>query len=105
MILFTEEVWTNSQMSIAKYYGGLVLNGKEYKIVNKDGITVEELSNPLSEHYVGKDKYAIPPGEPADLVMKDWIPVYKKLGRDETIKLIKERVPLKTAIEITKRKK
>ena len=105
MILFIEEVWANSQMSIAKYYGCLVLNGKEYKIVNKDGITVEELSNPLSEHYVGKDKYAIPPGEPADLVMKDWIPVYKKLGRDETIKLIKERVPLKTAIEITKRKK
>lgn len=105
MILFTEEVWANSQMSIAKYYGGLVLNGKEYKIVNKDGITVEELSNPLSEHYVGKDKYAIPPGEPADLVMKDWIPVYKKLGRDETIKLIKERVPLKMAKEITKRKK
>ena len=97
--LITEENWANSQLSVARYYGGCTLNGKEYKIVNKDGISVEELSNPLSVNYVGKDKYAIPPGEPADLVMVDWIPVYRKLGMDATIGLVKDNVPLEMALK------
>ena len=98
-VLFTEEYWANSQLSVARYYGGCQLNGKEYKIVNKDGISVEELSNPLSVHYVGKDRYAIPPGEPADLVMVDWIPVYRKLGRDAVIRLVIDNVPIEVALK------
>lgn len=97
--LFTEEYWANSQLSVARYYGGCTLNGKEYKIVNKYGISVEELSNPLSKHYVGNGRYAIPPGEPADLVMVDWIPVYRKLGRDATLSLVKGNVPLEIALK------
>ena len=103
-ILITKEYWQNSQMSIAKHYGGLKFNGKEYKIVNKNGITVEELSNPMSEHYVGNGEYAIPPGEPADLVNEDWLPIYRKLGREETVRLIENRISLQSALKLINQK-
>lgn len=57
----------NSQLSIARFYGGIKFNGEEYVIV--------------------------PPKN--DLILSKWVPVYKKLGRDKTIKLIKEGVDLK----------
>lgn len=88
-IIMTEEYWANSQFSIARYYGGIQIGGKSYKIVNKHGITLFELSNPSSKHYVKEGK-AIEPGEPVDLVREDWIPIYKKLGRDKTIELVKQ---------------
>ncbi len=103
-ILIEECYWANSQLSVARYFGGLQFNGKEYKIVNKDGITVEELSNPHSKNYVGNGKYAIPPGEPADLVMDEWIPVYRKLGRDKFVRLLKDKVSLKTALKMINQK-
>ena len=78
----TEEYWANSQFSIARHYGQIQINGKHYIIVNKQGITIFELSNPNSQHYVGDDKKAIPPGEPADLVLIQWGPIYKALGRE-----------------------
>lgn len=97
----TEKCWANSYFSIAKYYGGVKIDGHEYKIVNKEGVTLEELSNPSSKHYVKSGK-AIPPGEPTDLVRKDWIPVYRKLGRDRTIKLVRDGVSLEEAKRIAK---
>lgn len=97
----TEKCWANSYFSIAKYYGGVKIDGHEYKIVNKEGVTLEELSNPSSKHYVKSGK-AIQPGEPADLVRKDWIPVYRKLGRDRTIKLVRDGVSLAEAKRIAK---
>ena len=96
-ILMTEEYWKNSQFSVAKYYGGMLLNGKHYSIVNKGGITVVELSNPKSPHYTG-DEMAIKPGEPCDLILDDWIPVYKALGRDKTIELVKSNTTLEEAL-------
>lgn len=84
-ILMTEEYWMGSQFSVARYYGGINANFGEgahsFSIVNKNGITLLELSNPKSKHYVKEGK-AIPPGEPADLVDVEFIPFYKKLGRD-----------------------
>lgn len=100
-VIMTEEYWANSHFSIARYYGRIKVNGDEYKIVNKDGVTLEELSNPSSKHYVGNGM-AIPPGEPADLVRKDWIPIYRKLGRDKTIELVKNGTTLKEAKKIAK---
>jgi hypothetical protein len=67
------------------------MNQYSYKIVNKEGITIFELSDPENEHYVGDgDTQAIPPAEPADLVREDFIPYYKSLGRDEFIKVLEE---------------
>lgn len=102
-IIMTEEYWANSYFSVARYYGGIKVNGDEYKIVNKNGITLEELSILNSKHYA-KSEMAIPPGEPADLVRKDWIPIYRKLGRDKTIELVKNGIDLKEAKRIAKEK-
>lgn len=92
-VLMEEAYWRNSQFSIARFYGGIVVKseGKQHKmkIVNKNGITLEELSDPVSEHYV-KDGMAIPPGEPADLIDTDFIRYYKKLGRDKFIAILKD---------------
>lgn len=57
--------------------------------MNKEGISVIELSDPDNKHYVGDNNKAIEPGEPADLVQVKWIPVYRKLGRDKFIELLK----------------
>lgn len=93
----TEEYWANTQFSIARHYGQIQINGRHYIIVNKQGVTIFELSNPNSKNYVGDDKMAIPPGEPADLVRADWIPVYRKLGRERFIEVIKQNMSLKDA--------
>lgn len=100
-VIIMEQYWANSYFSIARYYGGVKIDGHEYKIVNKEGVTLEELSNPSSKHYMKSGK-AIQPGEPADLVRKDWIPVYRKLGRDRTIKLVRDGVSLAEAKKIAK---
>lgn len=88
-IMMMEDYWANTQLSIARYYGGITFCGKDYRIVNKQGMDLFELSDPESRHYVGENKKAIEPGEPADLVQVKWIPVYRKLGRDKFIELLK----------------
>ena len=88
-IAMAEDYWANSQFSVARYYGGIVINGAKYVIVNEMGITLYELSDPSSKHYV-KDGKAIPPGKPADLVREDFIPYYKALGRDAFIKVLEQ---------------
>ena len=71
-ILLTKEFWMNSQLSVAKYSGGVQVVGEGGKkrtffVVNKEGKDLNQVS--------------IPAGEPADLVDKEFIPLYKKLGR------------------------
>lgn len=95
-ILMVEEYWANTYFSVARYYGGINWNKQVYKIVNKHGVTLFELSDPSSNHYVG-DRKAIEPGEPADLVLESWIPIYKALGREAFIEYIKNHDDLKEA--------
>ena len=71
-ILFTKEAWMNSPLSVAKYSGGVQIadeGGKKrtFFVVNKEGKDLTQTG--ISE------------GEPADLVDKAFIPLYKKLGR------------------------
>ena len=71
-ILLTKESWMNSYLSVAKYSGGVQVTGEDGKtrtllIVNKEGKDLTQVG--------------ISPGEPADLVDKEFIPLYKKLGR------------------------
>lgn len=89
-ILLTKEFWMNSQLSVAKYSGGVQVTGEDGKkrtllIVNKEG----------------KDLYqvGIPAGEPADLVDKEFIPLYKKLGRDLFISIVNAN-PLVSRVEL-----
>lgn len=96
-IMMTEDCWANSQLSIARYYGGCAIGKIDYRLVNKEGISVIELSDPDNKHYVGDNNKAIEPGEPADLVQKEWIPIYRKLGRERFIELIKNNPKLTLA--------
>ena len=72
LIMLTKESWMNTQLSVAKYSGGVQIvdeGGKKrtFFVVNKEGKDLNQVS--------------IPAGEPADLVDKEFIPLYKKLGR------------------------
>ncbi|MGN1155692.1 MAG: hypothetical protein ACI4TK_05910 [Agathobacter sp.] len=82
-ILFTEDQWRNSQLSIARFYGGLSIGGQHFTIVNKDGKDLFELSIKAT------GQYAIPPGEPADLVNDKYLKQYRKLGRDKFLDAVK----------------
>lgn len=85
-ICMSEEFWVNSQLSIARFSGRVKLGGHEYYIVDKLGRDLWECS--LAADRAGSDK-AIPEGEPADLVRRDFIPFYRKLGRDKFHEVLK----------------
>ena len=72
VIILAKESWMNTQLSVAKYSGGVQIvdeGGKKrtFFVVNKEGKDLTQAD--ISE------------GEPADLVDKEFIPLYKKLGR------------------------
>lgn len=79
-ILFTEEQWANSLLSIARHFGRIKFNGEEYIILNKDGKDVFECS--WEADLQGRDK-AIPAGEPCDLVNVKYCKEYRRLGREK----------------------
>lgn len=86
-ICMSEEFWMNSQLSVARYYGRVKVGGHEYIIVNKEGKDIFKCS--VEADREGR-KYAIEPGEPADLCRKDFVKYYRKLGRDRFIEVMKE---------------
>ena len=101
-IVMTEEFWANSQLSIAGFIGRIKVDGHEYVIVDKRGKDIFECS--LEAEKQGREK-AIEPGEPADLCRADFVPLYKKLGRDAFLKFIKDHPEIdsvKKAKEILK---
>lgn len=73
-ILIEEGYWMNSQLSVARFYGGIKFNGEEYII--------------------------IPPVN--DLVQRKWVEVYCKLGRHEFVELVKQGVSLAEMKEMIK---
>ena len=107
-IIMEESSWRNSYLSVVSYYGAVTINkkeySKEYSIVNKEGITLLELSDPTSPHFAN-DLIAIPPGEPADMIQNEWIPVYKALGRKKTFELVQSGKTLGEALKIVKEMK
>ena len=66
----------NSQLSVARFYGGIKFNGEEYVIV--------------------------PPKN--DLILTKWVPVFKALGRERTVKLIENGTSLEVATQMIKAK-
>ena len=89
-ILMEEEYWRTSQFSIARFYGAInvKIGGEtiEYVRVNKEGTDIFECS--LEAEKAGREK-AIEPGEPVDLVDRRYVPIYRKIGREAFIKMIK----------------
>lgn len=75
-ILIEEGYWMNSQLSVARFYGGIKFNGEEYVIV--------------------------PPKN--DLILTKWVPVFKALGRERTVKIIENGTSLEVAKQMIKAK-
>lgn len=67
-----EEYWINSYFSVARHYGGMILDGKRFLIVNKEG-----------------KQCAFAPGQPADMIDERYLPIYRKIGRDRFIEILK----------------
>ena len=86
-LLMTEEFWANSHLSVARYFGGITFEGRQYIIVDKLGRDLFECSAIADKE--GREK-AIEPGEPADLILSTLRFSYRKLGRERIIALIKD---------------
>lgn len=86
-ILMAEEYWKESQLSIASHFGRIRFNGHNYIIVNKEGIDVLTLS--CMPEYKDKKK-VIEPGEPCDLLLESFQPIYKELGREAFIRMLND---------------
>lgn len=86
-IIITENVWANSQLSIARHYGRISCYNGTYIIVNKDGKDIFECSH--EARIAGRTK-AIEPGEPADLCRAEFIPIYRKLKRERFFQFLKD---------------
>ena len=86
-IVISESYWANSQLSVARYTGRIQMNGHEFVIVDKRGHDIFECS--MEAQKAGRPK-AIEPGEPADLCRTDFVPIYRKLGREKFLAFITE---------------
>ena len=84
-VCMAEAFWKNTYLSIARLSGGVRFNGHQYLIVNKEGKDLWECTA-----YANKNglPMAIMPGEPADLVRVDFIPTYKRLGREAFLEVL-----------------
>ena len=82
-IVIAKEAWLCSQLSIAKYSGGIDISDEEKG--KRHFPAVDGKGQP----YQGKRI----PSTPADLVDKEFLPFYRKLGRDKFISLV-SREPL-----------
>lgn len=100
-ICITEEFWANSQLSIARFYGQISCNGHTFWILDKHGHDLWECTAIAEKE--GREK-AIDPGEPADLVRDDFRKVYRGLGRDRFIEILKANIDSSDA-EILKKMK
>lgn len=85
-IVMAESYWVNTHFSIARYYGRISVDGHEYVIVDKRGHDIFECSREAQK--AGREK-AIEPGEPADLCRTDFVPIYRKLGREKFLQFLK----------------
>ena len=93
-IVMAENYWANSMFSIARYFGKISIDGHEYVIVDKRGHDIFECS--IEAEKAGRAK-AIEPGEPCDLCRVDFVPIYRKLGREQFLKFIPETPDVNTA--------
>ena len=75
-ILMTEQFWGTSQLSVARLTGRVRIWGHEYSIFDRFGRTLFEAS--------------IPAGASADLVRNDFIPQYRRLGREKFLDLLNQ---------------
>lgn len=100
-IIMTEEYWANTQFSVVRYTGGMTYMGVHYVIVNKEGKDIYECS--IEAEREGRAK-AIEPGEPCDLIDDRYKAIYREVGRDKFIEMVKAGMELKEMKEHIKTK-
>jgi hypothetical protein len=83
----TQEYWRSTQLSIARHFGQCKIDGHNYIIVNEQGKDIFQLS---AEAEKAGREHAIEPGEPADLVRMDFVPFYRKLGRERFLNVLRD---------------
>ena len=101
-IVMTEQYWANTQLSFVRHTGRVAIDGHEYIIVDKRGHDIFECS--LEAQKAGREK-AIEPGEPCDLCRTDFVPIYRKLGRESFLQFIQENQDVKTPKQAKERLK
>ena len=101
-IVMTEQYWANSQLSVARYTGRIRVNGHEYVIVDKRGHDIFQCS--IEAEMAGREK-AIEPGEPADLCRVEFVPIYRKLGREKFLQFLQDNPDINTVEMARKRLK
>lgn len=101
-VVMTEQSWANTQLSFVRHTGRIRFNGAEYVIVNKDGKDIFECSREAQQ--AGREK-AIEPGEPADLCRTDFVPLYRKLGRERFLEFLKQNPDVFTVKQAKERLK
>lgn len=85
-ICMCEEFWANSQFSVARYSGRIAWNGHTFWILDKNGRDLWECT---ADAILAGRKKAIEAGEPADLVRDDFRKVYRDLGRDKFLEILR----------------
>lgn len=98
----TEQYWANTQLSFVRHTGRVAIDGHEYIIIDKRGHDIFECS--LEAQKAGREK-AIEPGEPCDLCRTDFVPIYRKLGRELFLQFIQENQDVKTPKQAKERLK
>ena len=90
-ICMTADFLADSPLSIARYYGRITFNGHTFLVLDKFGRDLFECSAIAKKEDRTK---AIEPGEPADLVRDDFRNVYRALGRDRFLQILKDSTDL-----------
>lgn len=85
-VMMAEEYWANSKLSIARHTGQAKCFGRVYVIVDKRGHDIFECSQEAQKE--GREM-AIEPGEPADLVDTRYVKIYRKVGREKFIEMLR----------------
>ena len=86
-ILMTREYWENTPLSLMRRTGICTMYGVTYILINKEGKDMFQCSH---EADLEGRKFAIEPGEPADIIDSRFIDLYKKYGRDLFIEKLKK---------------
>lgn len=86
-ICMTEDFWRNSQLSVARFTGTIMVGNHSFVIVNKEGKDIFQCS--IEAERAGREK-AIEPGEPADLCRRDFVKFYRKLKRERFLEVLRE---------------
>ena len=97
-ICMSEEYWANSMFSVVRHTGEISIGGHVFIIVNQDGKDIFQCSHEADK--AGRQK-AIEPGEPADLVRRDFVKYYRRLKRDRFLQVLRDN-PTATDKELQK---